>query len=211
MYPAGVMRPLSCERAGFRRRLGWVLALAGLLVVMLTDRRLFHMLYVGAAEKPRLAEQWWFQALYFTGTVWFWLGIGVLLGVLDRGPARAWRVPAAAALAGAAAEVAKLLVGRERPIDNGVADGAYVYKGLLERFTDPAHGMPSSHAAVAFGGAIALGLLIPRAMPVAVLAAAGCGLVRLLPGAHFASDVYVGALMGGVAAWLLARPRHGRM
>jgi undecaprenyl-diphosphatase len=67
--------------------------------------------------------------------------------------------------------------------------------------------MPSSHALVAFAGAAALARLFPRATPIWYALAVGCGITRLLSGAHFLSDVVVGALIGVSVAISLPAPR----
>ncbi len=109
-------------------------------------------------------------------------------------------------IAGALAELAKLVVSRERPVRGDAIqnEGAYVWKGLFQGFADSSNlGMPSSHAAVAFGGAAMLGVLFPPIRWLMLALAAGCGLTRMLSGAHFASDVVVGAGLGVLTAWAL--------
>ena len=61
--------------------------------------------------------------------------------------------------------------------------------------------MPSSHAAVAFGGAWMLAALYPRAAPIALALAAGCALTRVLEGDHWLSDVVAAGALG----WAVAR------
>ena len=160
----------------------------------------------------------WYRTFRVIGSLWLWAMVAGALALADAGTPRighAARIFVSAALAGLFAEVVKLFFGRERPIDNSALDGEYVYKGLWERFTDPAHGMPSSHVAVAFGGAVALAYLFPRITPVVVAAAVGCAMTRLVTGAHFLTDVSVGALLGYTSARLLrpggwAGPRGSR-
>ncbi len=195
------------------RRILWqrrgVIALAvllALLLISILDRPLFGLLYVGGDHLPALEREDWYRLFRIVGYLPTWLLVGAAIGLADRGTAhardaRAARLIAAPILAGLAAELLKLLIGRQRPIHNGVADGAYVYKPLLSGFLDGSNlGMPSSHAAVAFAGALALAQLWPRARPVFLLLAAGCALTRLLAGAHFASDIAVAALIGLGAA-----------
>ncbi|NQX96213.1 MAG: phosphatase PAP2 family protein, partial [Erythrobacter sp.] len=55
---------------------------------------------------------------------------------------------------------------------------------------------PSSHAAVAFGGCLMMAYFMPRARIFLILLAIGCGISRMLVGAHFATDVYVAGLIG---------------
>ncbi|MEO8452644.1 MAG: phosphatase PAP2 family protein, partial [Gemmatimonadota bacterium] len=106
-------------------------------------------------------------------------------------------------LTGLAAEVVKLLVRRDRP---GLHDGDYAFRSFLDHpFRSTDFGLPSSHAAVAFGGAALAAQLFPRAAPVLYLLALGCGVTRILAGAHFASDVAVAAALGVLTATLLGR------
>jgi membrane-associated phospholipid phosphatase len=82
----------------------------------------------------------------------------------------------------------------------------YVLRGLFAGFWNGSNlGLPSSHAAVAAGGAAALIAWRPAVWPIAVVLAAGCAMTRLLSGAHFLSDVTLGAIVGYVA-WRLVRP-----
>jgi membrane-associated phospholipid phosphatase len=105
-------------------------------------------------------------------------------------------------LAGGLAELLKLLIRRERP---NLHDGEYVYRSFGERLLDSHDlGFPSSHVAVAFGGAAALARIYPRAGLVGYALAIGCGLSRLLAQAHFLSDVLAAAIVGWAAGtWLL--------
>lgn len=101
-------------------------------------------------------------------------------------------------LAGALAELAKLTIRRERP---GI-DGLY-------RFDWPATGAPlgtiSSHAAVAFGAAFLLARAVPGSGWIAIPLACGCGLTRILSGAHFTTDVFGAAILGYAVAAVCAR------
>lgn len=65
--------------------------------------------------------------------------------------------------------------------------------------------MPSSHAAVAFGGAWAVALLWPRLKGLALFLACGCGVTRMLTGDHFLSDVVAAGLLGWGAAVVAGR------
>lgn len=186
----------------------WIaLALVGLVIVMLLDGVLFRN--VRSPELARLEGKDWYRLLRIMGYLPTWVVVGVALMLHDRarrGPARGLLVIGGAVLGGVVAEVAKLVLVRQRPINNGVADGAYVWGTPLESLWRHAgnYGLPSSHAAVAFAGAFVLGWLFPRARGVFWLLAAGCGFTRLLAGAHFTSDVYVAACLSyALCAWLL--------
>lgn len=206
--------PIERKVRAARRRNAAIVILAVYLVLAIADRAAFQALYVGSEHLPRLEERHWYWTFRVLGSLSFWIPMAVVLALctpsLRAGIDRAWRLLASAVLAGAGAELLKLLAGRDRPINTG---GDYVYRGLLERFTDPAGGMPSSHAAVAFGALSLLAFLHahPRARAALLLAAAGCALTRVISGAHFLTDVYVGALLGYASARLL-RPEgwHAR-
>jgi membrane-associated phospholipid phosphatase len=196
------------------RRRALLLALAaaaGYAAVSLFDRAIFFALRWQAAPGARpLEAREWYQALRQVGYLPVWILIGSAIVLYDARVARdAGRVggPAApsfavarrgavlalgAAVSGAAAELLKRLIGRERPVG---ADGefqGYVYRPLFDGFRDGSNlGLPSSHAAVAFGAAFVLMRLFPGAWPAFLIAAGGCALTRLLAGAHFASDVYL--------------------
>jgi membrane-associated phospholipid phosphatase len=151
--------------------------------------------------------------LRVAGFVPLWALAGLAL-VLHDWPARAaaslraalWRgtlLFAAAAGGGIAAELLKLMLRRERPWAH---DGAWVFRPLDERtLSTGGLALPSSHAMVAFSAAAMLSRLFPRAAPVWYAFAAGCGLSRVLAGAHFVSDVVVAALAGWLVTALIWR------
>jgi membrane-associated phospholipid phosphatase len=104
-----------------------------------------------------------------------------------------------------AAEVLKLAFRRERP---RLTDGAYVMRAWSDRpFSTAEFGLPSSEAAVAFAAAAMLSCLFPRVRLLWYGLALGCAVPRVASGAHFASDVVLGALVGYVVAFLIARHR----
>jgi membrane-associated phospholipid phosphatase len=167
--------------------------------------------------RARLERRDWYRLLRVMGYLPTWIAISALIvlgpwagagfGVKVRERAVAWLPAVSAGLAGATAEVLKLIVGRERP---HWPDGGYRFRSFLHGFVDGSNlGMPSSHAAVAFGGAFMLARLYPRLWPVALAGAVGCGMTRMWMGAHFATDVYVAAGLGYAIAWLLAPGREG--
>lgn len=163
--------------------------------------------------RPDLRHEPWRLALKQVGHLFFWIAVGAITFAWKRD----WRWPAAlvgsAVLGGALAEIGKLVFGRERPIREFVLQngGHYVWKDgplgpFLAGFWDSSNlGLPSSHAAVAFGGAVILGVLDRRLRTPALILATGCALTRVIDGAHFPTDVLLGAVLGGVAASLIAR------
>lgn len=203
------------SRGRFWTRWGLALAVMASATVAahLADRAVLHELF-----RPKLARHDWYEILRAAGDMRVWLIVGAALALADRTRRGVWRgasVTLAAILAGAAAELLKLMVGRERPVDGSVIqnDGFYVWKGglfdaipgFLGGFADSSNlGMPSSHAAVAFGGCVALSERWPATRLVLLPVAAGCGLTRMFTGAHFLSDVVVAALVGGVIGLALA-------
>ena len=98
----------------------------------------------------------------------------------------------------AVAELLKLVVRRERP---------QAWLEVMPVFRDWSGawwqnndlGMPSSHAATAFGAAFALVKLYPKGTPVWMAVAVCCALSRVIDQAHTLTDVYAGA----VVAWVL--------
>lgn len=180
-----------------RRRRAAIVALGAYLVLALLDHAAYRWWHVEGADLAGLEGRDWYRMLRVLGTLSTWALAGGMVA-LAGGPGA--RMFAAAGLAGAAAELLKFPFGRLRP---NQADGAYEYLGWAERFAHQAHGGPSSHAAVAFGGLMTVGFLAPRAMPLAFAAAMGCAATRVVSGAHFLTDVYVGAACGLGCAWLL--------
>lgn len=191
------------ERSIRRRRVaGWVVAAAAAVaVVSLLD----HAAYRFFKAPPETEIRDWFKMLRIVGYFPAWILIG--LGVDLAGARGARRISdgvllmLSSGLAGGAAEILKLVVGRERP----GPDGEYVYRGIFGGFTHGGGlGMPSSHAAVAFGGAFMLAWLRPGTGPVILAAAVGCALTRLLGADHFLSDVTVGAMVAYAVSRVIA-------
>lgn len=189
------------------RRLAWCLAACAiLLAASLLDRWASHAFLSGDL---RIKARDWYQMFRQTGywPTWVLVGMAVTLSLragrrTDPGPGAGVLLLASAGLSGLAAELLKVVVGRMRPGPSGI----YQFKPFLHGFVDGSNlGMASSHTAVAFGGAFMLCRLFPAAAPVALLAAAGCGLTRLLSGAHFLSDVTVGAMLAYAVSSALAR------
>ena len=146
---------------------------------------------------PDAREHDWHRLLRVSGSILTWLVAGLALWLHDRGGRRAGRLVLCAGLSGLAAEGLKMVIRRGRP--EAVFDG-YGFLGWEGAWWNTAAlGLPSSHAAVAFGAAWALLRLSPRGGAVAVALAVGCGLTRVIDRAHFISDVVLAA---GIA-WLI--------
>lgn len=168
-----------------------------------------------AYESVRLAgvlDEDWGRLLRVMGFMGTWFALALAVGLHDAGvepplprpKRRAWLILLAPALAGLAAEVLKIVIRRERP---ALHDGAYGFRPWSERtWSGAGLAFPSSHTAVAFGGAAMLALLFPRARWVGYVLATGCALTRIFAGAHFVSDTVLGAALGWLAAqWLATR------
>lgn len=157
------------------------------------------------------AERDWGRLLRVLGYAPTWLVVALLLWLQGRGQEPSGRplvvsaraLVFAVVLGGIVSEAAKLLIRRERP---NVADGAYHFRAFdIDPFNTSRLGLPSGHAMVAFAGAGALSQRYPRATPLLLALAAGCGLTRVFAQAHFLSDVVVGALAGGTLGRWVAR------
>ncbi len=215
------LSPLQRRLVLFRRTraaLLWVLAFA--LLSKLDGWVYTALRPVDDRARAALEIRDWWQFLRTIGYLPTWVFIGAALalaGAPDRSRATAsslvragLAVIASALVSGLVAEIVKRVVGRLRP----GADGGYHFKPFLSAFADGANlGLPSSHAAVAFGGAFALCRLFPAPGWLAAVLAAGCGLSRLLSGAHFATDVLAAAAIGYASAAVFSgsrRPRAAR-
>lgn len=122
------------------------------------------------------------------------LVLGAALSLIDpRHLPRAAHIVICAALSGFAAELVKMLVGRERPIAH---DGGVYFKPFLHGFVDQSNlAFPSSHAAVAFGAAWMACLFFPRGRWLWLGLASGCALTRIAAKAHWLSDCYAAAVV----------------
>ncbi len=167
-----------------------------------------------AYDNVRLAsvlDEVWGRLLRVLGFLGTWFALALAVGLHDAGVEpplarprrRAWLLFLAPAFAGLAAEVLKIVIRRERPALN---DGAYGFRPWSERtWSGGGLAFPSSHTAVAFGGAAMLAVLFPRARWVGYVLAAGCALTGILAGAHFVSDTVLAAGLGWLTAQWLAR------
>lgn len=163
----------------------------------------------------------WGRALRVLGYVPTWIAVAVVFLLIDRGRRDELRAPlrdaytrvtllvVSAISSGAIAEMLKLILRRERPGD----DARYVFRDLgVDTWSTSGLGFPSSHAAVAAGACAMLALLHPKAWPVFALAGIGCGLTRVMAGAHYPSDVALGIWVGAscALAWWTLHTRNLR-
>lgn len=154
------------------------------------------------------------RMLRIAGYLPTWIIVGAALALAEsarRGAPRAWPVAgglvASAGLAGGLAELLKVIVRRARP---NATDGEHVFVAFSTAW-DKGFGMPSSHAAVAFGASFLVSMWWPRAAWAVLPVAVGCGFTRMAAGAHFFSDVAAAALIGYLSAWCVFKvlPRAG--
>jgi membrane-associated phospholipid phosphatase len=185
---------------------GVAITIAATAVAMLVDRTVYEFINAPTVYDKDLGRL--LRVMGFAGT---WVALALAVGFQYSGdePARStarrrgWLIFWSPMLAGALAEVMKIIVRRERPALN---DGAYGFREWSERTLSGAGlAFPSSHAAVAFGGAFMLARVFPRARWVGYVLAAGCGITRVLARAHFVSDVVFAAGLGWFVSWLLWR------
>jgi len=93
--------------------------------------------------------------------------------------------------------VLKVLIGRSRPL---------LFDALGLRIFDPMsfdyalNSMPSGHTATSFAGLVMLGMLFPRIKWATWTLAILIGISRIYVGAHWPSDVVLGAFIGMVCA-----------
>ncbi|MFZ4574278.1 MAG: phosphatase PAP2 family protein [Phycisphaerales bacterium] len=194
-------RPTSSRH---RRLCGWLAAACALLALTLLDKSLWRWARLDPGEFERASGRDLYHLFRQAGYLPTWLVIGAAIAGAEwkRGLARRWSrglsLGASALLSGVLAEIGKGVFMRQRPGESG----EYWFTWMNDDWSrGPGHGLPSSHAAVAFGAAFALARLYPGSGPVAIAVATGCGITRMLAGAHFATDVFV----AGVIGWLSAR------
>ena len=162
-------------------------------------------------HNPGVYDRDWGRLLRVMGFAGTWVALAAAVRLHEGADAarrvlatrRAWLLFWSPMLAGGVAELLKILVRRERPALN---EGLYGFRPWDERtWTGAGLAFPSSHTAVAFGGAALLARLYPRARWVGYTLAAGCAATRVLARAHFVSDVLFAAGLGWLVAWLLTR------
>lgn len=213
---------LNRVRSSRRNHILWfaIIAIVGFAILTPLDPWLWQVLMVD--DVPRLEIRDIYQVFRQVGHLSLWIVLAVASWVLlghARHRSREWFrsgavLIVAPLIAGGVSELAKRVIGRYRP---GVLDesGVYVFKPLFSAFTDDSNlGIPSSHATVAFAGALILTRLYPGLGFLALPLATGCALTRLLTGAHYCTDVWAGICIAYVvsdAVYRLCGPRHGTL
>ncbi len=110
--------------------------------------------------------------------------------------------------AGIVADLIKMSIARVRP-------HAYTFDGAVHEtfgpwlestsITSTYQSFPSGHTTTAFGLAMALSLLYPRARVLFFTLAVCVGMFRLCVGAHYLSDVFAGAALGCLVGLICCR------
>ncbi|MBL4698234.1 MAG: phosphatase PAP2 family protein [Phycisphaerales bacterium] len=204
------LSPIEKNRRRTVRLRTLAIVLLGFVFFTLFDLPLLHIFYLG--EDRWVEHHDWYRFLRILGFLGTWAAIGFVFVLYDRNRHRGAAVFLSALTSGALAELGKRIIGRERPVEDGVLQGGYYhFRPLFSGFSDGSNlGIPSSHAAVAFGGCLMLAALIPNTRRFLILLAIGCGMTRMLTGAHFSSDVYLGAIIGWLVSRLFVRltPSH---
>lgn len=170
----------------------------------------FDPLVLHVVPENRASARDWARALRVLGYAPSWLVLAIAFVLLDWDGDR-WRrgllIVFGTKLSGLLADGMKLLIRRERPPDDDALHLLEVWPGYVFRafsetpLSSAGLGMPSSHAAVAFGGMFMLCYLHPRASLVWIVLALGTGLTRILAEAHYVSDV----VLAGIIGWITVR------
>jgi membrane-associated phospholipid phosphatase len=160
----------------------------------------------GSFKVAEITETLAYGAAYLFGRIWPWIALALFFifrhwagtdgHKVKEGLRRGVFVVLVPGSAGLMAEMLKLVVRRMRPeaLDGWYAFKAWPQTGVLSGsfWNGSGIGLASSHAAVAFGGALAAGLLLPRWRIPLFLLAGLCAASRIAVGAHFLSDVVAG-------------------
>jgi membrane-associated phospholipid phosphatase len=156
----------------------------------------------------------WYQVLRQMGSLFTWALIAGAMLLHDfgvRGDRWShgfawWRrgvlLFVAPVVAGVIAEGLRVILRRQRPGLEGIHEWGWPWGSAA---WEGSWGLPSSHAAVAFAGAFMLMRLFPSIWPIVLPWAIGCGVTRMIVGAHFASDIFAGAAVGFFVVHTLQR------
>jgi undecaprenyl-diphosphatase len=127
-----------------------------------------------------------------------WMAAGVAVGLAKDSPRLAVELPAVVLAAFGLNVAVKRAVGRTRPVSGGLTP---------HLISSPrSSSFPSSHAATAAAGALAIAAGAPSLAPVAIAAALVMAGSRVYLGVHHGSDIAAGLLLGALtgAAYALA-------
>jgi len=102
--------------------------------------------------------------------------------------------------ASAIVSVLKVIIGRSRPILFEALDKVLFAPG---KYSSVFNSMPSGHTTVTFAGLVMIGMLFPKVKSFTWSLAIIVGLSRIYVGAHWPSDVILGAFIGMITADLV--------
>lgn len=198
--------PATAMNHPFRNTLiFWGISAALLVLAHMMDRTVWLWVHDSKLSQQAVWSDFW-RMWRSAGYVPTWLlVVGVLLMLYrpvmqQRGWRIGWHAPLmllySVLLNGLLAEVLKIMLRRQRP---EAAQGLYVFREWADKpWSGGGLALPSSHATVAFAAVFMLMRLYPRAWPLWWAIGIGCGLQRVVSGAHFVSDV----VAAGIIAWL---------
>lgn len=191
------------ERRNRTRRRLRAACLFTLALIVLTLLDPFIARAVWIPDRDGLDSKDFYATARTIGALWIWIAITLVVYLHDRVWDRAGSVFLATVIAGLVAEGVKRAIPRDRPISGGeIAEGWHHWRMPFSGFVNDSNlGFPSSHAAVAFAGCLVLAAFMPRARYLLWGLAIACGVSRMVTGAHYASDILVGAAIG----WWWAR------
>lgn len=93
--------------------------------------------------------------------------------------------------------ILKFLIGRSRPVIYEALNATFFVPGTIESVFNS---MPSGHTAISFAGLVMMGMLYPKMKWATWTLAILIGISRIYIGAHWPSDVILGAFIGMVCA-----------
>ena len=125
-----------------------------------------------------------------------WMAAGVAVGAAKGSPRLAVELPAVVVTAFGLNVAVKRAVGRGRPLSDAVAPHLIAAPGSSS--------FPSTHAATAAAGAIAIAARDLALLPVVVTAAVAMAASRVYLGVHHGSDIAAGLVLGAAAGGVYA-------
>ncbi len=148
-----------------------------------------------------------FQIIRAPGNFLFTIGVAFVLIWRDRcSPRLALMVPTAGVIASGITTLLKLCFGRLRPFhDDGTFGWMPFAYGPLHSVSARYLSFPSGDATLAFATAAAFAVIEPRLARYGYAWAILVGIVRVMQGAHYVSDVIAGAIVGLATAEVLLR------
>jgi membrane-associated phospholipid phosphatase len=203
--PSPLVPVLGAHPSARRWLITWAIVVVALVALLSFEGKLDQILWSATQQAAgnktrfnRLTSNLWIVFKAF-GEPWMLLLIALFLAVYDR---RHWLTAGgfgiATALAGGLSWLIRSIDGRYRPTH---IDGASQWE-LFRGFHDGRDlAFPSGHATAAFAAAAVLAYLSPKGRWFFGAVAAGTALSRVIDGAHFYSDVLLGAALGWTVSW----------